>query len=377
MNRSGKRPVLDRNKWLDVLVVLAVVLATFFVLDAVAGHAAGYSDIILTFVLAWLISFVLGPIVNFLAPGDVAVPGKRRLSRPLAVIVVYLALLALLVLAAALLVPPATDQLAKAAVALPELAGRLPELGAWLEARLRESKIDIDVGRTLEATLQSLRGPFEAAVGNALSLVSGLLGFLSTATFVLILSFIMTYDAPRIKRALLAFVPRSLWDEARFLSSSIDRTFGGFVRGQLIQATMILVATSAAMSLFRADYVLLASATAGLFMFIPLVGPFLAIVPPVLAVLFVSFETAIWLTVVLAVIQFLVINVVMPRILSDTLGLHPLIVFASILVGVRAGGFWGAFFGIPIAGVLWAMAEFFMERHRTEAGESGDMNKEG
>jgi predicted PurR-regulated permease PerM len=43
-------------------------------------------------------------------------------------------------------------------------------------------------------------------------------------------------------------------------------------------------------------------------------------------------------------------------------GLHPLLVFAALLISIKVAGFWGAFFGIPIAGVLWAMFVFFFGR---------------
>jgi predicted PurR-regulated permease PerM len=69
--------------------------------------------------------------------------------------------------------------------------------------------------------------------------------------------------------------------------------------------------------------------------------------------------------------------VLMPRLMSEVLGLHPLLVFAAILLGVKIGGFWGAFFGIPIAGVIWAMLVFFYEmwiKGRAQGNEPQSMS---
>jgi predicted PurR-regulated permease PerM len=74
----------------------------------------------------------------------------------------------------------------------------------------------------------------------------------------------------------------------------------------------------------------------------------------------------VWVVLILIVFQFIVVNVLMPRVISDAIGLHPLLVFASLLVSIKVAGFWGAFFGIPIAGVLWAMAMFFFGEWRGE-----------
>jgi predicted PurR-regulated permease PerM len=76
------------------------------------------------------------------------------------------------------------------------------------------------------------------------------------------------------------------------------------------------------------------------------------------------------LLIVLFVYQFVIVNVLMPRLMSDAVGLHPLLVFAAILFSVKIAGFWGAFFGIPIAGVLWAMLVFFFDEWRGQARAS-------
>jgi hypothetical protein len=68
-------------------------------------------------------------------------------------------------------------------------------------------------------------------------------------------------------------------------------------------------------------------------------------------------------------------------VLSKSLGLHPLLVFVGILVGIKVGGFWGAFFGIPVVGVIWAMGVFLFEgwqRGRLErAAKPQELEKEG
>jgi predicted PurR-regulated permease PerM len=68
--------------------------------------------------------------------------------------------------------------------------------------------------------------------------------------------------------------------------------------------------------------------------------------------------------IILLVYQLIVVNVLMPKFLSDALGLHPLIIIASLLIGIKIGGFWGAVFGVPVAGVIATMALFLYRRSK-------------
>jgi predicted PurR-regulated permease PerM len=74
--------------------------------------------------------------------------------------------------------------------------------------------------------------------------------------------------------------------------------------------------------------------------------------------------------ITLFLFQFVITNVVMPRVLSSAVGMHPLLVLGALLIGVKIAGFWGAFFGIPVVGVLWAMFTYFFERWRGNQTET-------
>lgn len=71
------------------------------------------------------------------------------------------------------------------------------------------------------------------------------------------------------------------------------------------------------------------------------------------------------------IFQLGITNLLMPRLMSEAVGLHPLLVFAAIIFSIKIAGFWGAFFGIPVAGVLWAMAKFLFGERREISGPAG------
>jgi len=358
------------------LIVLLVLIALIVLAQMVWQLVSGFAEVFLLFLLGWLIAFILKPITEALSqpsqfptlpdplPGSdrSANPVSRiRFSRTTAVSIVYLLLLIFLIIFVALFFPPTVQQLSALASDLPHYANRAPEATAWLQARLGRFGAQINLDDTVRAAINSLQGYAATLIQNALGIFTGVVAFVANLFFVLILSFYIAVDEPRLRHSLLNLVPNRYHAEAHFFAQSVDRTFGGFIRGQLIMAILQGIGTAVVMMIFRLDFVLVASLFGGLFMLIPLVGGFFSLLPPLFVALFEAPSIAIWLVIGLFIYQFIVTNVLMPRILSQSIGLHPLLVFAALLVGIKVAGFWGAFFGIPVAGVLAAMTKFFYE----------------
>jgi predicted PurR-regulated permease PerM len=191
----------------------------------------------------------------------------------------------------------------------------------------------------------------------------GIATSVATATFnlllVLILSIYIMVDQGRIARGIVSLVPASYQDEARFFGQSVSRTFGGFIRGQLLQALIYGVVTTLVMIIAGLDYAVAAGAFGGLIMLVPFIGGLIALLPPLfIGLLQASGLTALIVVAVLFIAQMVIANVLMPAILSEHVGLPPLLIFAAMLVGIRVAGFWGALFGIPVMGVVYAMAAY-------------------
>ena len=385
---------MERSALIRVLLVLVICIAALFLAQMLWQLLSGYADLILLFILGWLVSFILNPLVEQLSrhpaprarrPLSATLGGTTRtqalmafrLSRSAAVVVVYLIVALLLLTAIALLVPPTVMQLTQIASHLPDYMKQVPGASGYIQDEIAKLGIRLNVEQAIQSALGSLQSYTADAIKNALNILTSLLGFFANLFFVLIISFIIALDGPTIRRVVLVnLIPKQYHDEFRFLVESVDRTFGGFIRGQIIQAFIVGIGTAIALTALDLNFVLIASLSAGLFMLIPLVGPFLALVPPFLACLAEAPDLAIGLLLALFIYQFIVVNVLMPRVMSEAVGLHPLLVFAALLVSVKIAGFWGAFFGIPVAGVLWAMAVFFFERWQRAHPLNGEMGKD-
>jgi predicted PurR-regulated permease PerM len=156
----------------------------------------------------------------------------------------------------------------------------------------------------------------------------------------------------------------------------VYRAFGGYIRGQLLQALLYAAGTSAVMLAAGLSYVAVTAVFTAIIMLIPFVGPVLALIPPVAIAALGHPDKVWWVFILLLLLQQFVLNVFAPKVLGMTVGMHPLLIIASLLVGFRLAGGWGAIFAVPLAGVIVAMIAFYRmtleeRRHHIER-DSGE-----
>ena len=349
----------QQRRWLGALLILSTLAVGFIVVGHVVQIFFWFGDIILIFFLAWLLAFILGPVVTVV---DRLLP---FLPRVVAVIVVYALLLGAMIFLTILIAGALAGSISDFVASVPTLQTQLPELLAPWQRRFEALGLGqvnlVDQATTFLANLndyaEELAGPLQAIAVASLGAIGNLL-------FVLVLSLYIVIDRDRFLTFFFWIVPQALKEEARLLETSVGRSFGGFLRGQAIMGIVygaVAVLTSAALSL---PYLAVTSALAGLLMAIPFFGPFVAWAPPVLVAVFTAPDSTLPAFVVMGVGWFIVMNVVQPRVMQEAVGIHPIVVLGSVLIGAKVAGVIGAIFGIPIAAVLSAFFFHFLKLTR-------------
>lgn len=349
---------MEKNPWLQALIVLLVIIAGYYLLNLVWQVAQQLADIILMFFLAWLLAFILTPLARLLTRYN------RQQKLP-AIIEIYVGLILVLVLVGLLAVPAIASQMYQLGESLPVYISGLPQAIQSVQYWFLVRGIMIDLSSILQNqnVMQGANALGTLVAQNALGIAQFLASAVTGLFVVLVLSFYIMLDGERISQDLIRLLPDRFREEARFFVDSIDRTFGGYIRGVLIQAAVYGIGTALVMWIAGLGFVEVVSVFAGIMMVIPFLGGFLAIIPPFFIALFTSsVGTTIFILVALLVLQQIVLNVVTPRVMSENVGIHPLLVFLAILLGLKVAGIWGAIFGIPVGGVLNAMAHYFLSR---------------
>lgn len=361
---------MENNPWLRALIVLLVFIAAIHLGAIVWGVAQQFADVLGLFFFAWLVAFALKPVARFFV-------ARLRASWPVAVGIVYLLLGVALFEAAFVLVPALVSQTAQLAEALPDLVEALPDWTLWLQDQLAARRIHVNPEALAALTDLSRQAELitAALLERSVALVTSLVSAIVAVVLVLVLSFYIMLDGTRIKGGALALVPPAYRADALFFLDSIDRSFGGFLRGSLLQALVHGLGTAVIMAFAGLNYVVAGSVFAGLIMLIPFVGAVLAIVVPLLIALLQYGQLGagglLAVSLALFALQQFTLNVLTPRVMSQSVGVHPLLVFLAMLVGAKVAGVTGAIFGIPVVGVLSAMVRFvFHTRDLSVGGEN-------
>jgi predicted PurR-regulated permease PerM len=338
---------MQNNRWLQTLIILLVIIASAWLAAAVWGFLLQFSNIILLFFLSWLIAFILRPLARWLH--------GRGMPYTLAVAVVYLGLALILVVGGVLLVPVITQQTGNLINNAGGYTTQIEGLVSGAQATLMSWGVqasDLDkissqlLGQAQTATLSVLQ--------NTLVLLQSVATLALQIIFIVLISFYIMKDGDRLSAGILHLLPPRWEDEIRLVALSIEKSFGGFIRGQLLFALIYALLNAIIMLAppFQLDYVVVASIVAGFCMIIPLVGNYLAYVPPMLVCVVTKPDLWVWLLLALFIGQSLMMNFVGPRVMSSAIGLHPIYVVAALLVGGQIAGVWGALFGIPVAGAI-------------------------
>jgi predicted PurR-regulated permease PerM len=190
---------------------------------------------------------------------------------------------------------------------------------------------------------------------------------------VVVLSLYMVADRDRLVAFMFWLVPTGYKAEAEVLEEAVARSFGGFIRGQVVTGLAFGAICLLASLLFGLDFAAVTTALAGLLMMIPFFGPFVSWIPPILVAILSKPESTLGVTIIVAIGWLVIMNWLQPRIMATSLRIHPIVVLGSVLFGGRIAGIPGAIFGIPIAAVVSAFVMEFLHRtsgDRTVAGRA-------
>ena len=334
-----------QRRWLDALLILSTIAVVYVLLGFLATFLSAFGDIILVFLLAWLLALVLAPIARLLSNHVPGLPGGVAVMLVYGVVIG--SLLLLLFLVANTLAGSVRDFIERA----PEIRAELPVLLAVWQSRLDALGLGIDLVPLGQSVLENLNVYLLQLAGPLQQVAVASIGVVGNLVFIVVLSIYMAADSGRMSRFIQRIVPPGYEGGARFLQTSVAASFGGFLRGQATMGFVYALVAAGANLVLGLEFAPVTIAAAGLLMAIPFFGPFVAWSPPVLVAILFDPDAVPLAIGIMAVGWVFVMNVLQPRLMERAVGIHPVAVLGSVLIGFKVAGIPGAIFGIPIAAV--------------------------
>ena len=388
--------MLRHERLVHTLVLLGILCALVYLGKFMWEVGQSLLDLILLLAMAWLVAYVLGPIAEWMSRARIPQPalkivrqrwgdrlanllGALHIPYALAAISLYLLLLFSLVLVTVLAVPGIVKQLVELANQTPNYIEELPVWWEGVQENIVE-RFDVDPETLSEVVpvedfVQQATSALPDVILNAVTVVQQIASGIANTLLVLILSLYIMLDGKRLSDQFYSLVPMRYQDELHFVFSTIDRTFGGFLRGQVLMAFIQGAFTGVVMYVLDLQFTMLTAILSGLLMFIPELGAPVAMVAPTVVAALQDSGAAIPLLIVMFVFQQILLRFVIPKVMSEAIGMPPLLILVSVLVSANIMGFWGFFFGIPVAGAAYTIIIVILERIK-QATDAQDQQRQ-
>ena len=301
-------------------------------------------------ILAGAIVFILNPVVTW--------EQARGVPRAIATGLAYLGVVLMLALAVLLVYPLARDQ-------GKQLGDDWPDIRKDMQHRLDDLAAKSDSWPIKVPTWQEFEDEFGSGSGkHADDTIAervdrvrdiGARVFHVAIIFILapIIAFYLLVDLPRLRRVAMGLIPERSEREVLVVAHRLNRSIGGFFRGQLLVALIVGVMVSIGLFVIDLPFWLLVGMVAGIFNIIPLIGPWVGAVPGVIIALTTrDVRTAVWVAVIMLIAQQIDNHFISPIVMQRAVKLHPAAVMMSLLAGGTIGGFFGLLLAVPTAAVL-------------------------
>lgn len=324
---------LNLKRILRFILVVAVVTATIYFFYLVR-------EVLLTFILGAILAYLLYRPVKWIE--------NQGLKRAWAILVVYLLGLLLAVLLFSLALPGIIRELSQFASDFPRYAN---EVTNYLQ-RLQAIDMPIRLQEVINNNISRMESIIYKGLDNLIGSSYQLLGKLLALVFSPILAFYILNDWEKIRDGILnLFSPRTRL-KLKAVTMEIDQILIAYIKSYLFVAVLVGVMVTTAAALLGVKFPLLLGILSGVTNLIPYFGAFLSAIPAVGIALGESWRLALYMLGAIIVIQQLESNLITPRIIGDSLGLHPLVVVFALLAGGELGGLWGLILAVPGAAIL-------------------------
>ena len=332
-----------------------------------------FSNILLPFVAGMVLAYFLDPVADRLE--------RIGLSRTAATSLILVGFIVVLTVGLVILVPVLASQLAGLLEKLPEYLTRLQTLitnydPQWLEAKFGVDASELREG--LNSLLTSGIGFFTTIFQSIWS--SGVALFSIAGLFVVtpVVAFYMLLDWDRMVATIDGWVPRDYVETVRAISTDINAATAGFVRGQGTLCLVLGIMYAIGLTLTGLNFGVLIGLFAGLISFIPYVGSMVGLVLSV-GVAFVQFWPDWTMVVAVACVffvgQFIEGNILQPRLVGKSVGLHPVWLMFALFAFGALFGFVGLLIAVPAAAAVAVLVRFVIARYLESPLYKGEVDQ--
>ncbi|MEO7071458.1 MAG: AI-2E family transporter [Rhodanobacter sp.] len=328
------------------------------------------APVIMPFAIAGMLAYLGDPLVDRLE--------RLGLGRTWAATIVFMVLMLVFIGVLLLLIPLIARQVENLIQNLPRYAAWAQDTAwPWLQTRLHLDPHALDSDRLLamlKAHMDSVGGMATLVLGKVTSSSLGIALWLTNLVLVPVVAFYLLRDWDRLVATIDRMLPRSIQPTIAHLGRESDAILGAFVRGQLLVMLALGAFYGTGLALMGLSVGPLIGMVAGLLSFVPYLGFIIGFVAAIVAALvqFGDWTHVLLVCGVFGLGQMLEGYVLVPKLVGDKIGLHPVAVIFAVMAGGYLFGFLGVLLALPAASVIVVLLRYLVERYRMSELYTGE-----
>lgn len=299
---------------------------------------------------------------------------RFRVPRSATIVMVFAVGIAVVVTSIALLVPPITSEIS-------EIASQFRPAYQNVLANIESFQVSSSAagfGDSVERSLNSVADVLSRLTSGIFFGITGVFGGIFSVIGFFMLTFYLTVEERGMKMFISSIAPSKYQPYLVQKVHQIQSKMGAWFRGQLILSAVVGLATYIGLLILGVNYALVLALFAGVFEFVPYVGPIVSGIPAVFLAYAQSPEQsptkALMVFFLYIIIQQLENHILVPKIMQRAVGLNPVVVIVVMLIGAKLSGLLGILLAVPTATILSIfLADFFKERRARDATLEGEM----
>lgn len=308
----------------------------------------GIRDIIVLSFLAIIVSASLNPVIRKLQ--------KQNIPRSVAVVVVYIGVLCIFGALIGLIIPPFVTQIGEFVDNFPLYVDKSTQFLRYFDAHY----FTFDEKALLDNVKESVGNSFSGIFSTTIGFFSGLISFI----VFFFLSLYISFEENGIEKFLTSVTPRRYDSYMRSVAKRIQNKISMWLLGQVVLMIVVFLMYFIGLSLLHVPYALVLSILGGVLEIIPYVGPIIAAIPAILMASLVSPLLGVSTLVFYTVAHQIESHAITPQVMKRAVGVNPVAIILSLLIGAKLGGLLGVILAVPAAAVIGVFVEDFMETRK-------------
>ena len=365
---NARRVYLDPSSppFRSIVRVVVITLLLLLIAGFVQSIILSLSYLFFLIILSVFFAYLIDPLVRI-----IRTPFKERnldrwMPRSLAILLAYFIVFLVIGVAIANIAPRVADQAKEFGANIPAYGQAIRERSNEINRRFDRLRVPDEVQAEINRKVTDFGSGITSDLGN---LLLAIVTYLPWFILIPILSFFFLKDVNKFRLSILRFFPPGRWRyRAEAVMADLNKSLAAYTRAQLISCLIIATICTIGFYLIGIKYALLLGIVAGIFEFVPLLGPLtIGAIVTLTAAGSDDPWKALYVAIFLVILRIEHDYVTYPRIVRDGVHLHPLAIILSVLAGEQVAGIPGVFISIPIVAVASVFYRHFLE-HRGSRG---------